>query len=101
MPWGLAKLGGLSPLGFEISLIFKSHQKWIERPGFYACLLAKLIAVGPTASCAEQGGQNQMSLIRELSGSRHRSMSIYVDFAVNDDDNPGEDAVWCHAKAKP
>jgi hypothetical protein len=101
MSWRPARLGGLSPFGFEISLIFKPYQKRIERPGFYTCLLAKLVAVSPAASCAQQGGHDQMSLIRELSEPRHRDMSIYVDFTVNDAHIPVEDAVWSHAKIKP
>lgn len=101
MSWRPARLGGLSPFSFEISLLFKPHQKRIKRPGFYACLLAKLIAMGPTTSCAKQGGEDHAGLIREFPEPRHLSISIYVDFTVNDADIPVEEVVWRPAKSKP
>ena len=70
---------GWMPFGFEQSVIGKTHQQWVKRPGFQMCFLQQVIAVPPCVWPCDQRLKDGPGLLRRVRTPSHAPLSIYVD----------------------
>lgn len=58
-------LRGLLPFGFKIALRFQTDQQGVERAGFYIGEPRQFVTVRPSATRAEEDGENHPGMGRE------------------------------------